>query len=97
MEYVEGEDADHYASREHPLSERITWGLIRQAATGLAHAANLGVVHRDIKPANLLLVTPPQGYPLPAGMPMVKIADFGLAFLATEADERTKRIRLRGI
>ncbi len=90
MEYVEGEDADHYASREHPLSERITWGLIRQAATGLAHAANMGVVHRDIKPANLLLVTPPQGYPLPAGMPMVKIADFGLAFLATEADERTK-------
>ena len=90
MEYVEGEDAEHYATREHPLSERITWSLIRQAAAGLAHAAALGVVHRDIKPANLLLVTPPQGYPLPAGMPMVKIADFGLAFLATEADERTK-------
>ena len=90
MEYVEGEDAEHYASREHPLSERVTWGLIRQAAAGLAHAAELGVVHRDIKPANLLLVTPPKGYPLPAGMPMVKIADFGLALLATEADERTK-------
>ena len=90
MEYVEGEDADHYATREHPLSERVTWGLIRQAATGLAHAAELGVVHRDIKPANLLLVTPPQGYPLPAGMPMVKIADFGLASLTQDADERTK-------
>ncbi len=90
MEFVEGEDADHYASREHPLSERVTWGLIRQAASGLAHAAELGVVHRDIKPANLLLVTPPQGYPLPAGMPMVKIADFGLASLTQEADERTK-------
>ena len=90
MEYVEGEDAEHYASREHPLSERVTWGLIRQAASGLSHAAELGIVHRDIKPANLLLVTPPKGYPLPAGMPMVKIADFGLAFLATEADERTK-------
>jgi eukaryotic-like serine/threonine-protein kinase len=90
MEYVEGEDAEHYASREHPLSERVTWGLIRQAAAGLAHASELGIVHRDIKPANLLLVTPPKGYPLPAGMPMVKIADFGLAFLATNADERTK-------
>ena len=90
MEYVEGEDAEHYASREHPLGERVAWGLIRQAAAGLAHAAELGVVHRDIKPANLLLVTPPQGYPLPAGMPMVKIADFGLASLAQEADERTK-------
>ena len=90
MEYVEGEDAEHYASREHPLSERVTWGLIRQAASGLAHATELGVVHRDIKPANLLLVTPPKGYPLPAGMPMVKIADFGLAFLVTEVDERTR-------
>ncbi|MBC8116431.1 MAG: serine/threonine protein kinase [Candidatus Saccharimonas sp.] len=90
MEFVEGEDAEHYARREHPLSERVTWGLIRQAAAGLAHAAELGVVHRDIKPANLLLVTPPQGYPLPAGMPMVKIADFGLASLTQEADERTK-------
>ena len=90
MEYVEGEDADHYAKREHPLSERVTWGLIRQAAAGLSHAAELGVVHRDIKPANLLLVTPPKGYPLPAGMPMVKIADFGLAALTHGADERTK-------
>ncbi len=90
MEYVEGEDADHYATREHPLGERVTWGLIRQAATGLAHAAESGVVHRDIKPANLLLVAPPRGYPLPAGMPMVKIADFGLAALTQEADERTK-------
>ena len=90
MECVEGEDAEHYARREHPLSERVTWGLVRQAATGLAHAAELGVVHRDIKPANLLLVTPPKGYPLPAGMPMVKIADFGLASLTQEADERTK-------
>ena len=90
MEFVEGEDAEHYATREHPLSERVTWGLIRQAAAGLAHAAELGVVHRDIKPANLLLVTPPKGYPLPAGMPMVKIADFGIASLTQEADERTK-------
>ncbi len=90
MEYVEGEDAEHYATREHPLSERVVWGLIRQAAAGLAHAAELGVVHRDIKPANLLLVTPPRGYPLPAGMPMVKIADFGIAFLTQDADERTR-------
>lgn len=90
MEYVEGEDADHYATREHPLSERVTWGLIRQAASGLSHAAELGIVHRDIKPANLLLVTPLKGYPLPAGMPMVKIADFGLAALTQEAEERTK-------
>ena len=90
MEYVEGEDAEHYSRRQYPLSERVVWNLIRQAAAGLSHAAEMGVVHRDIKPANLLLVTPPKGYPLPSGMPMVKIADFGLALLANEADERTR-------
>ena len=52
---------------------------------GLALAGHFyGVVHRDIKPANLLLVTPPEGFPLPAGMPLVKVADFGLALLAAE-------------
>ena len=90
MEYVEGEDADNYIKRLHPLAERQVWLMIRQAASGLAHAAEAGIVHRDIKPANLLLVSPPKGFPLPAGMPMVKIADFGLAFLSTEASERTR-------
>jgi serine/threonine-protein kinase len=90
MEYVEGEDADRYVRRLHPLTEQQVWPLIRQAATGLAHASESGIVHRDIKPANLLLVPAPRGYPLPPGIPMVKIADFGLAFLSTEVDEKTR-------
>lgn len=90
MEYVEGEDADRYVQRLHPLTEPQVWTLIRQAAAGLAHAAESGVVHRDIKPANLLLVAPPRGFPLPPDVPMVKIADFGLAFLSAEADEKTR-------
>ena len=90
MEYVEGEDAERYLKRLHPLEERQVWMLIRQAASGLAHAAEAGIVHRDIKPANLLLVTPPRGFPLPPGVPMVKIADFGLAFLSAEVSDRTR-------
>lgn len=90
MEYVEGEDAERYLKRLHPLEERQVWMLIRQAASGLAHAAEGGIVHRDIKPANLLLVTPPRGFPLPPGVPMVKIADFGLAFLSAEVSDRTR-------
>ncbi len=90
MEYVEGEDAERYLKRLHPLEERQVWMLIRQAASGLAHAAEEGIVHRDIKPANLLLVTPPRGFPLPPGVPMVKIADFGLAFLSAEVSDRTR-------
>jgi len=90
MEYVEGEDLQRHIRRRGPLDERTTWGLIRQAAAGLSHAAELGIVHRDIKPANLLLVDPPTGFPLPSGMKLVKVADFGLARFTTEADERTR-------
>ncbi|MCH7727580.1 MAG: serine/threonine protein kinase [Planctomycetes bacterium] len=90
MEYVEGEDVDQLIQRKGQLSEQMAWGLARQAAAGLAHAAQAGIVHRDIKPANLLLVDAPEGFPLPKGMPMVKIADFGLAFLTrgVDADSR---------
>ncbi len=37
------------------------------------------MVHRDIKPANLFLMAPPAGVTLPAGVPLVKVTDFGLA------------------
>lgn len=92
MELVEGEDVEKLVARVGPLDEALAWGLLRQAAAGLAHAAKGGVVHRDIKPANLLLVQPPEGFPLPAGMPLIKIADFGLAFLSAEEGgmERTR-------
>jgi eukaryotic-like serine/threonine-protein kinase len=90
MEFVEGEDVQKLIRRQGPLDEAITWGLIRQAAAGLSHAVQVGIVHRDIKPANLLLVAPPAGFPLPPGMPLVKIADFGLARITTEGDDRTR-------
>jgi serine/threonine protein kinase len=96
MELVEGEDLESLIERRrldqpYDVTERFAWGIVRQAAAGLAHAAEQGIVHRDIKPANLLLVEPPAGFSLPSGVPLVKIADFGLAFLATsEADASTR-------
>ena len=90
MELVLGEDVYKLIHRQGALDERLVWAIVRQAAAGLAHAAHHGIVHRDIKPANLLLVEPPMGFPLPAGMPMVKIADFGLAQLAASADEHSR-------
>jgi len=90
LELVEGEDLEKYITRHGRLSEATAWGIARQAAAGLAHAAQLGIVHRDIKPANLLLVPPPAGVSLPPGLPMVKITDFGLAFLEQQAETRTR-------
>lgn len=90
MEYVQGVDAETYVEQHAPLSQACVWGLIRQAAAGLAHAHEQQIVHRDVKPANMLLVDPPTGYPLPPGLPMVKLADFGLSLLSHNLDQRTR-------
>lgn len=90
MELVEGIDLDRRIKSDGPLPEPLVWGLARQAASGLAHALQHHVVHRDIKPANLMLVPPPEGYPLPPEMPMVKIADFGLALLQEDVAPDTR-------
>lgn len=90
MEWLEGEDAERLIQRRGSLDEATAWGLARQAAAGLAHAEEMGIVHRDIKPANLLLVLAPAGYALPPSLPMVKIADFGLAFLTRQNEQQTR-------
>lgn len=81
MEYVEGKDLEKLlAEREQfPLVEAAD--IIRQAAEGLAHAHENGLIHRDIKPGNLLV----------DGKGTVKLLDLGLArfFRADEVESLT--------
>jgi serine/threonine-protein kinase len=89
MEYVPGTDAAHLYQRHGRPPVELACEVARQAALGLQHAHELGMVHRDIKPANLMVTAapqpgistagPPAGWPNP---PLVKILDFGLARLA---------------
>jgi hypothetical protein len=72
MEYVEGESLDRLIQRQGPLPIPLACDCVRQAALGLQHAFEQGMVHRDIKPANLMRTRQGQ----------VKILDFGLARLA---------------
>lgn len=78
MEFVEGHDLGHLVKHNSPLP--IDWACecIRQAALGLQHAHEQGLVHRDIKPTNLLVTRDHEGHPL------TKILDLGLARFVSE-------------
>ncbi|MCJ1478293.1 hypothetical protein MMC13_006970 [Lambiella insularis] len=81
-----------HATRARPVPEAFVWHVFLSAAHALAllhwgdgqafepHWA--AIVHRDLKPANLLLQWP-AGAPRDACYPRVKLADFGLAAVAS--------------
>jgi serine/threonine protein kinase len=70
-EYIEGEDLAQVVKRRGPLSVADACEVICQAALGLAHAHERGLVHRDIKPSNLRIDR----------TGVVKVLDFGLAHM----------------
>lgn len=55
MEYIDGTLLHDIVQRFGPLSVDRAVNYIRQAAMGLQHAHEVGLVHRDIKPSNLIL------------------------------------------
>lgn len=70
MEHLEGTDLQQLA-RDKPLPIETACRYIAQAARGLEHLDERGMVHRDIKPANLFITADGT----------VKILDLGLALL----------------
>jgi serine/threonine protein kinase len=58
MEYVEGTTLAELVRTQGPLPMGRACELMSQAALGLQHAYEKGLVHRDIKPANLLISCP---------------------------------------
>ncbi len=108
MEYVEGIDLSKLVRRCGPLSIADACELIRQAAVGLQHAHEHGLVHRDIKPSNLMLAISGQQSAVGDEEPtcespvasrqsaIVKILDLGLALLRGDAGEATSELTADG-
>jgi eukaryotic-like serine/threonine-protein kinase len=72
LEFIDGTDLARAIQRAAPLPAAAVCEWVREAALGLQHAHDHGLVHRDLKPSNLMLTR--------AGV--VKILDLGLVQLA---------------
>jgi len=82
MEYIEGEDLAKVVKAKGPLPVAHACYYAQQAALGLQHAFEKGMVHRDIKPQNLILSRDGKRH-------IVKVLDFGLAKAKREKNEDT--------
>ncbi len=77
MEYVDGVDLQQLVKRDGPLDPAQAALLLAQAADGLSHAHQRGVIHRDVKPANLLLDKDGR----------LRLLDMGLALVAAQEEQ----------
>jgi eukaryotic-like serine/threonine-protein kinase len=82
LEYIEGPNLAALVRAHGPLPVGQACDFVRQAALGLQHAFELGMVHRDVKPSNLIVQPPNARSAYQGGV--VKILDFGLARLSAE-------------
>jgi serine/threonine-protein kinase len=81
MELIEGDPLNEVMSSNQPLPLKDALEIALQLARALDYAHSKGIVHRDIKPANVIRVR---------GSNVVKVTDFGIAHLASAAQEQTR-------
>ena len=75
QEYVAGSNLAEVARGSGSLSPQLTLDILRQVTSALCKASTEGIVHRDIKPENIMLAKTGE----------VKVADFGLARVASDS------------
>lgn len=78
-EFVPGLDLRRQVRRHGPLDAPAAGAVITQAARGLAHAHEHGVIHRDVKPGNLIVSEDGR----------LKVLDLGLA--GSDVDPETQQ------
>ena len=86
MEYVEGLDLARMVKAKGPMPVGHACNFTHQAALGLQHAHEQGMVHRDIKPGNLMLSRD-------RDRAVIKVLDFGLAKAGPRTGTRPAAVR----
>ncbi len=76
MEFVPGRDLQSLVLSQGPFRFQDAACYVTQAAEGLQHAHEAGLIHRDVKPANLLLDDHGR----------IKILDLGLALFSRDGE-----------
>jgi serine/threonine protein kinase len=74
MEFIDGRILRDVIRREAPLAVERACSIVKQVASALGAAHQLGIIHRDIKPDNIALVKGEHGE-------QVKVLDFGITKL----------------
>jgi serine/threonine protein kinase len=75
MQYLEGADLARLVKEQGPLPIAQACDFIRQAAMGLQHLHEHGMVHRDIKPSNLMATSAAAARAAEAVDPGTTVAD----------------------
>ena len=83
MEYVQGVNLQHRVEQQGPLAVEVAARLLGQAAAGLAHAHERGVLHQNLQPASLMLDE--QGSVKIVGLGMGRLAAMRRTLAAAEA------------
>ncbi|TWT63514.1 serine/threonine protein kinase [Rubinisphaera italica] len=76
QEYVQGVNLREFIAKNGPPELSVSLHLMKQIASALQKAGEVGIVHRDIKPENIMI----------SRKGIVKIADFGLAQLTLSGE-----------
>jgi serine/threonine-protein kinase len=73
MEILDGRDLSQVVKDGGAIGPRFAAEVVMQACEVLAEAHAVGIIHRDIKPSNIFITSDH------AGLPFVKVLDFGIA------------------
>ncbi len=90
-EYLDGGNLDTLVRANGPLSVRRACEFIRQAALGLQHAHEMGVVHRRLSPTAILVGR--VGGVGSDDKPLVKVSGFGFDCLGSDGAEVDSNFR----